>query len=238
VTDNPVAPEAPAATEANPAQPAPRNPKRPFGRESAARNDPSKRMSRPTPLELLFVMNWTNRASAIDVAESIGVGSKSRTPTQRRNAAKQFVYRCERKPAVKKLLDEKELKLVEQSAKVQAKQLNKPDVVKRVWELADLPPERTNNTIMGQVAACKLLAQMGGHIVEQTEDLTYKRLLGKSPDEWRFIGVFRRDPVSQEELQAFLQNVRAGRPILLQGGLADGESRQIEPEIIPPQKAL
>ena len=34
-------------------------------------------------------------------------------------------------------------------------------VLARLWELATLPPEKTNGTLEGQIDACKLLNQMG-----------------------------------------------------------------------------
>ena len=84
-------------------------------------------------------------------------------------------------PAVRKAIEEKQKAIIEASGAKIGRRLTKVDVVDRLVELADLPPERTKNNITGQVNALKVIAEIEGYFVYRYEDLT-KENFGKVLD--------------------------------------------------------
>ena len=88
-------------------------------------------------------------------------------------------------PAVRKAIEAKQKAMVQASGAKIGRRLTKVDVVDRLVELADLPPERTKNNITGQVNALKVIAEIEGYFVNRYEDLT-KEFAGRTDAEKEF----------------------------------------------------
>lgn len=63
--------------------------------------------------------------------------------------------------------------------------LSRTDLIQRLLRLADLPPEKTKDSIGGQVNALRVIADIQGWIGSKQEDLT-KQLEGKTDEEKEF----------------------------------------------------
>ena len=88
-------------------------------------------------------------------------------------------------PAVRKAIEEKQKAIIEASGAKIGRRFAKVDVVDRLVELAELPPERTKNTITGQVNALKVIAEIEGYVINRYEDLT-KEFAGRTDTEKEF----------------------------------------------------
>src|SRR5271166_6399982 len=66
-------------------------------------------------------------------------------------------------PAVRQAIKEKQKAIIEASGAKIGRRLAKVDVVARLIELADLPPERTRHTLTGQLNALKAIAEIEGY---------------------------------------------------------------------------
>ena len=88
-------------------------------------------------------------------------------------------------PAVRKAIEEKQKATIKASGAKIGRRLTKVDVVDRLVELADLPPDRTKGNITGQVNALKAIAEIEGFIGRQTMDIT-KEAEGKTEAEMQF----------------------------------------------------
>lgn len=91
------------------------------------------------------------------------------------------------RPRVRKAI---EAALAKKTAAVQTHSIKKAIVTRsiieeRALELALLSPADTKDTITGQVNALRLLSELGGHIVQQTKDLT-EEFKGKSEADMEF----------------------------------------------------
>jgi phage terminase small subunit len=91
-------------------------------------------------------------------------------------------------PAIRKAIEQKQKATIAASGAQIAHQFTNINVVDRLSELAYLPPERTKNTITGQVSALKAIAEIQGHVVHRYEDLT-KELADRTPEEKEFFAI-------------------------------------------------
>ncbi len=66
-------------------------------------------------------------------------------------------------PAVRQAIKEKQTAIIEASGAKIGLRLTKIDVLARLLELADLPPERTRHTLRSQVNALKMIAEIEGY---------------------------------------------------------------------------
>ena len=73
-------------------------------------------------------------------------------------------------PAVRQAIKEKQKAIIEASGAKIGRRLSKMDVVDRLLELADLPPERTRRNLTGQLNALKAIAEIQGYFVNRYED--------------------------------------------------------------------
>jgi len=104
-------------------------------------------------------------------------------------------------PAVRKAIEVKQKATIEASGAKIGRRLTKLDVVDRLVALADLPPERTKSSIMGQVNTLKVIAEIEQLIGRQTRDVT-KEAEGKTEAEMEFFcinGVWPDNSVEQEQ---------------------------------------
>jgi len=75
-------------------------------------------------------------------------------------------------PAIRKAIAEKQRAIIAASGAKIGRRLSRLDVVERLIELADLPPERTRYNISGQVSALKAIAELEGYVNRGQVDLT------------------------------------------------------------------
>jgi len=66
-------------------------------------------------------------------------------------------------PAVRRAIKDKQKAIIEASGAKLGRRLTKVDVVARLLELANLPPERTRRSLAGQVNALKAIAEIEGY---------------------------------------------------------------------------
>ena len=88
-------------------------------------------------------------------------------------------------PAIRKAIQEKQKAIIAASGARIGQRLTRVDVLKRLIELANLPPDRTRYNISGQVNALKTIADIEGYVVRRYEDLT-KEFADKTPEEKEF----------------------------------------------------
>jgi len=91
-------------------------------------------------------------------------------------------------PVVRKAIEEKQKAIIEASGAKIGRRFAKVDVVDRLVELAELPPERTKNTITGQVNALKVIAEIEGYVINRYEDLT-KEFAGRTDAEKEYFAI-------------------------------------------------
>ena len=103
-------------------------------------------------------------------------------------------------PAIRKAIAEKQRAIIAASGARIGQRLTRVDVLKRLIELANLPPDRTRYNISGQVNALKTIADIEGYVVRRYEDLT-KELADKTPEEKEFFithGYWPNEVVSEQ----------------------------------------
>lgn len=75
-------------------------------------------------------------------------------------------------PAIRRAIAEKQRAIIAAAGAKIGRRLSRVDVVERLIELADLPPERTRYNIGGQVSALKAIAELEGYVNRGLVDLT------------------------------------------------------------------
>ena len=75
-------------------------------------------------------------------------------------------------PAIRKAITEKQRAIIAASGATVGRRLSRLDVLKRLIELANLPPDCTRYNISGQVSALKVIAELEGYVIRRHEDLT------------------------------------------------------------------
>ncbi len=88
-------------------------------------------------------------------------------------------------PAIRKAITEKQRAIIAASGTRIGRRLSRLDVLKRLIELANLPPHSTRYNINGQVNALKTIAEIEGYLLRGQVDLT-KEFAEKTPKEIEF----------------------------------------------------
>jgi phage terminase small subunit len=128
-----------------------------------------------TEKRMAFVMAW--KGDDADAAREAGYA----TPTK-------DCFRLMQFPEIAEAIRKQREKMLDKAADKKATKASKLDVIERALKLADMEPGKTNDNISGQVAALKLVAEMQGHIVRKTEDVT-KQFEDKTEEEKEFFAV-------------------------------------------------
>jgi len=159
-----------------------------------------------TEKQLAFVSAWTG--NLIAAARAAGYSNPSMA-----------AHRLMKDPDVVKALQIKQESMLQQSGEQFARTLplSRADVIDRLWQLAQLSPERTNGTVTGQVKAAQALEQVFALNMDRNEALK-PQLQGKSEAELEFYVVHGFLPVHQEK--PILQSP-AEAPQLLQSAAAN-----------------
>ena len=99
--------------------------------------------------QMQFVYLW--KGDAIEAAAAAGY----RDP-------KSAAYYLMQQEIICNLIRKKQEKIAEEAGKALGKQLSfyRTDVINRLWELAQLPPSKTGETITGQIRAAEALAEI------------------------------------------------------------------------------
>lgn len=88
-------------------------------------------------------------------------------------------------PAIREAIAEKQRAIIAASGATVGRRLSRLDVLKRLIELANLPPDCTRYNITGQVNALKVIAELEGYVIRRHEDLT-KELADRASEEKEF----------------------------------------------------
>jgi len=88
-------------------------------------------------------------------------------------------------PAIRNAIAEKQRAIIAAAGAKVGRRLSRVDVVERLIELADLPPERTRYNISGQVSALKAIAEIEGYVNREQVDLA-KELADRTIEEKEF----------------------------------------------------
>ena len=103
-------------------------------------------------------------------------------------------------PAIRSAIVEKQRAIIVASGARIGRRLSRLDVLERLLQLADLPPDCTRYNISGQVNALKTIADIEGYVVRRYEDLT-KELADKTPEKKEFFithGYWPNEVVSEQ----------------------------------------
>jgi len=127
-----------------------------------------------TERQLRFVSAWTG--NLIAAARTAGYSNP-------RVAA----HRLMKDPLVAEALQTKQESLLQESGEQLARTLplSRADVIDRLWQLAQLSPERTNGNVSGQVKAAQALEQIFAINLDRN-DVLKRQLQGKSEAELEF----------------------------------------------------
>jgi phage terminase small subunit len=127
-----------------------------------------------TAMQLKFVGAWTG--NLIAAAKTAGYSNP-----------KAAAYKLMRDPYVVEALQKKQESMLQESGEHLARTLplSRADVIDRLWQLAQLHPERTNHNISGQVKAAQALEEIFALNIDRNEQLK-RQLEGKSEAELEF----------------------------------------------------
>lgn len=163
------------------------------------RRDPIEQATRPKPdrtsdlhlsflteMQLRFVSAWTG--NLIAAARTAGYSDP-----------KGAAYKLMKDPNVVEALQKKQESMLQESGEHLARTLplSRADVIDRLWQLAQLSPERTNCNITGQVKAAQALEEIFALNIDQKEQLP-RQLEGKSEAEMEFYVIHGFLPHSEE----------------------------------------
>jgi hypothetical protein len=140
--------------------------------------------------KLRFVAAWTGNL----VAAARTAGYKD---------PKGAAYKLMKDPDVVQALQTKQEALLQESGEHLARTLplSRADVIDRLWQLAQLGPERTNHNITGQVKAAQALEQIFTLNIDRNE-LLKRQLEGKTEAELEFYIVHGFLPYREEQAPA------------------------------------
>ena len=152
---------------------------RPDPIEEETRPKPSDRASNShlrclTEMQLRFVGAWTGNLVA--AAKTAGYSDPKRA-----------AYKLMKDPHVVRALQAKQESMLQESGEHLARTLplSRADVIDRLWQLAQLSPERTNSNISGQVKAAQTLEQLFALNIDKNEMLK-RQLQGRSESDLEF----------------------------------------------------
>src|SRR5215469_2860872 len=140
-----------------------------------------------TDMQLRFVTAWTGNLVA--AARAAGYSNP-----------KGAAYKLMRDPYIVEALQKKQESLLQESGEQLARTLplSRADVIDRLWQLAQLNPERTNGNVTGQVKAAQALEQVFAINLDRN-DVLKKQLQGKSEAELEFYVVHGFLPLRDEK---------------------------------------
>jgi len=140
-----------------------------------------------TERQLRFVSAWTG--NLIAAARTAGYSNP-------RVAA----HRLMKDPLVAEALQTKQESMLQESGEQFARTLplSRADVIDRLWQLAQLNPERTNGNVSGQVKAAQALEQIFAINLDRN-DVLKRQLQGKSEAELEFYVVHGFLPLRDEK---------------------------------------
>ena len=155
-----------------------------------------------TEKQLRFVFAWTG--NLIAAARTAGYSNP-----------KGAAYKLMRDPHVVKALQKKQESMLQESGEHLARTLplSRADVIDRLWQLAQLAPERTNCNITGQVKASQALEEIFALNLDRDERLR-GRLEGKSKADAEFL---RHPRLLAPSRQAGTRSDGAGRSSAIAG---------------------
>ncbi len=147
--------------------------------------------------KLRFVAAWTGNL----VAAARTAGYKD---------PKGAAYKLMKDPDVVQALQTKQEALLQESGEHLARTLplSRADVIDRLWQLAQLGPDRTNHNITGQVKAAQALEQIFALNLDRNE-LIKRQFEGKSEAELEFYIVHGFLPHSEEQPPALEASTEA-----------------------------
>lgn len=128
-----------------------------------------------TPIRVAFVIAW--KGSDVDAAREAGCKHPDKD-----------AFRLMKMPEIAGAIEKKRQQMFQVSAQKIATKASKIDVVDRALKLADMKPQDTNNNISGQVQALRLVAEMQGHIINKSMNLT-AQFEGRSQEELEYFAV-------------------------------------------------
>ena len=85
-------------------------------------------------------------------------------------------------PAIRKAIQDKQEAIIAAAGAKIGRRFTDLDIVNRLVELANLNPERTKNTITGQISALKLITEIQGYLVNRFDHLP-KEFAGQTLEE-------------------------------------------------------
>lgn len=140
-----------------------------------------------TEMQLRFVSAWTG--NLIAAARAAGYSNP-----------KGAAYKLMRDPYIVEALQKKQESMLQESGEQLARTLplSRADVIDRLWQLAQLNPERTNGNVSGQVKAAQALEQIFALNLGRN-DLVKRQLQGKSEAEVEFYVVHGFLPHREEK---------------------------------------
>ena len=97
--------------------------------------------------------------------------------------------------AIRKAIQDKQKAIIAAAGAKIGRQFTNLDLVDRLVELANLDPERTKNTITGQINALKLIAEIQGYLVNRFDHLP-KDFAGRTVEELEAFADGRYQPGS------------------------------------------
>ena len=109
-------------------------------------------------------------------------------------------YKLMKDPEVVKALQKKQESMLQESGEHLARTLplSRADVIDRLWQLAQLSPERTNHTINGQVKAAQTLEEIFALNIDRNEGLK-RQLQGRTEAEMEFFVIHGFLPHQEEK---------------------------------------
>jgi phage terminase small subunit len=124
--------------------------------------------------KLKFVVAWQGN----DIAAARAAGYRK---------PKSMAFRVMKDETVKNAIRSKQKIMIEESAKRIAAQLtfNRSQVLNRLWEIAQIPPNETNQTLGAQVKAAEALAAVFDAELKHIAEIL-PHLNGKSPEDLQF----------------------------------------------------
>src|SRR5579864_2826443 len=131
-------------------------------------------------------------------------------PRCRLQEPKAAAYKLMKDPEVVKALQTKQESMLQESGEHLARTLplSRADVIDRLWQLAQVPPEKTNCNITGQVKASQALEEIFALNLDRDERLR-ARLEGKSKADAEFYVIHGFLPHQDKQEPALMASAEA-----------------------------
>ncbi|PYP87271.1 MAG: hypothetical protein DMG65_17460 [Candidatus Angelobacter sp. Gp1-AA117] len=115
---------------------------------------------------------------------------------------KRTAYKLMKNQKFRNQLRIKQDTMIKESGKLLAKEITvcRADLINHLWELAQMKPKDTSNTISGQIKATEILAQIFDVRINRTADLD-RELEGRTEEEVNYFVAHGHFPESQHETE-------------------------------------